>query len=169
LADEIGARCCVNVTGSRGAYWDGPDPADLTPDTFYLIVETTRAIIDAVKPTRTFYTLETMPWSFPDSTASYVRLMQAIDRRALAVHFDPVNLVSSPQLYYSNATVMREFVAALGGQIKSDADRKRAAEIIAAVCGQRLHMRNEQFGFPLNKIQLAELDRRAQTALYGGK
>jgi len=58
---------------------------------------------------------------------------------------------------------------ALGGQIKSDADRKRAAEIIAAVCGQRLHMRNEQFGFPLNKIQLAELDRRAQAALYGGK
>ena len=58
---------------------------------------------------------------------------------------------------------------ALGGQIKNGADCKRAAGIIAAVCGQRLRMRNEQFGFPLNKIQLVELDRRAQAALYGGK
>jgi len=58
---------------------------------------------------------------------------------------------------------------ALGGQIKSDADCKRAAEIIAAVCGQRLRMRNEQFGFPLNKFQLAELDRRAHAVLGGGK
>lgn len=58
---------------------------------------------------------------------------------------------------------------ALGGQIKSEADCKRAAEIIAAVCGQRLRMRNEQFGFPLNKIQLAQLDRRAQAGLNGGK
>lgn len=58
---------------------------------------------------------------------------------------------------------------ALGGQIKSAADCKRAAEIIAAVCGQRLRMRNEQFGFPFNEIQLAALDRRAQAALNGGK
>jgi len=58
---------------------------------------------------------------------------------------------------------------ALGGQVKSAADCKRAADIIAAVCGQRLRMRNEQFGFPLNKSQLAALDRRAQAALDGGK
>ena len=58
---------------------------------------------------------------------------------------------------------------ALGGQIKHAADYKRAAEIIAAVCGQRLRMRNEQFGYPLNKIQLVELDRRAQAGLNGGK
>ena len=57
----------------------------------------------------------------------------------------------------------------LNGQIKNDADCKRAAEIIRAVCGQRLRMRNEQFGVPLNKIQLAALDRRAQAALDGGK
>lgn len=57
---------------------------------------------------------------------------------------------------------------ALGGQVKNADDGKRAAEIICAVCSQRLRMRNEQFGFPLNKTQLAELDRRAQTALHGG-
>lgn len=58
---------------------------------------------------------------------------------------------------------------ALGEQIKTDRNFNRAAEIIAVVCGQRLRMRNEQFGFPLSKSQLAELDRRAQAALDGGK
>ena len=57
----------------------------------------------------------------------------------------------------------------LGGVIKNAADCRRAAGIIAAVCGQRLRMRNEQFGLPLNKIQLAQLDRRAQAALHGAK
>lgn len=58
---------------------------------------------------------------------------------------------------------------ALGGQIKTAADCRRAAAIIAAVCGQRLRMRNEQFGFPLTKAQLATLDRRAQAALGGAR
>jgi hypothetical protein len=58
---------------------------------------------------------------------------------------------------------------ALGGKIKNTADCQRAGEIIAAVCGQRLRMRNEQFGFPLNKFQLAELDRRAQAGFNGKK
>ena len=58
---------------------------------------------------------------------------------------------------------------ALGEQIKTERDFNRAAEIIDVVCGQRLRMRNEQFGFPLSKIQLAELDRRAQAVLAGGK
>ena len=73
MADEIGARCCVNIAGSRGAKWDGPHPADLTPETFDLIVQSVREIIDAVKPTRAFYTLETMPWMYPDSADSYLR------------------------------------------------------------------------------------------------
>src|SRR5512136_2753255 len=47
LADEIGARCCVNIAGSRGEKWDGHHPANLTAATFDLIVETVRAIIDA--------------------------------------------------------------------------------------------------------------------------
>lgn len=119
LADELGANCCVNVAGSRGEKWDGPDPGDLTPDTFDLIVESVREIIDGVKPKRTFYSLETMPWMYPDSTASYVRLVQAIDRPAFAVHFDPVNLISSPQRFFNNGAVMQEFIAALGPQIKS--------------------------------------------------
>ena len=119
LADAIGARCCVNIAGSRGAKWDGPDAADLTRETFDLIVQSVREIIDAVKPARTFYTLETMPWMYPDSADSYLELIRAIDRERFAVHLDVVNLVCSPQRYFANAVLIRECVAKLGPQIKS--------------------------------------------------
>jgi hypothetical protein len=46
--------------------------------------------------------------------------------------------------------------------VKSQAAFERAAKIISEVLGQRLRMRNEQFGFPLSKDELAALDRRAR-------
>jgi sugar phosphate isomerase/epimerase len=119
LADEIGARCCVNIAGSRGAKWDGPHPADLIPETFEMIVATVRAIIDAVQPRRTFYTLEPMPWMYPDSVESYLGLIRAIDRPQFGVHFDPVNLINCPQRYFHNADFIRDFVDRLGPQIRS--------------------------------------------------
>jgi len=119
LADRIGALCAVNIAGSRGQKWDGPCVDDLTPDTFQMIVDTVREIIDAVGPTRAFYTLEPMPWMYPDSADSYVALIAAIDRTAFAAHFDPVNLVCSPQRYARTGDVVREFVEKLGPQIKS--------------------------------------------------
>lgn len=119
LADAIGARCCVNIAGSRGEVWDGPHSDNLTPDTFEMIVETTRAIIDAVRPTRTFFTLEAMPWMYPDSPESYLRLIRAIGRERFAVHLDPVNLVSSPQHYFRNGDLIRECFRTLGPYIKN--------------------------------------------------
>jgi sugar phosphate isomerase/epimerase len=119
LADRIGARCCVNIAGSRGAQWDGPHPDNLTPETFDLVVETVRSIIDGVKPARTFYTLEPMPWVFPDSPESYLRLLRAIDRDRFGVHLDPVNMISSPQTYYANGALLQECFAKLGPYIKS--------------------------------------------------
>jgi len=119
VADRLGARCCVNIAGSRGPKVDGPFEQDLTPDTFALIVDSVREIIDAVRPTRTFYTLETMPWMYPDSVDAYEQLLEAVDRDAFGVHFDPVNLVSSPQLYFRNGELIREFVARLGTRIRS--------------------------------------------------
>ncbi len=119
LADRIGACCCVNIAGSRSEKWDGPDAANFTKDAFDMIVETTRSIIDAVKPARTYFTLETMPWAYPDSPDSYLQLFQAIDRRQFAVHLDPVNLVCSPQRYYGNGALIRECFEKLGPYIKS--------------------------------------------------
>ncbi len=119
LADEIGAQCCVNIAGSKGASWDGPDKNDLTSETFDEIVSSVRGIIDAVKPKRSFYALETMPRMYPDSADSYLELIKAIDRRAFAVHLDPVNLVCSPQRYFKNSELLRECFMKLGPYIKS--------------------------------------------------
>lgn len=119
LADRIGARCCVNVAGSRGTRWAGPDPRNLTDETFDMIVECVRSIIDEVGPTRSFYSLETMPWMYPDSAESYAWLIEAVDRKQFAVHFDPVNLICSPQRYFANGELVRDFIARLGPQIRS--------------------------------------------------
>jgi sugar phosphate isomerase/epimerase len=120
LADQIGARCCVNIAGSRNSnQWDGPDPENFSQETFDLIVESVRKIIDAVKPSRTFYTLETMPWIFPSSPDEYLALIKAIDRPAFAVHLDPVNMLNSPLRAYRNADFIRECFEKLGPWIKS--------------------------------------------------
>jgi sugar phosphate isomerase/epimerase len=119
LAERIGARCCVNICGSRGTLWDGPHPKNLTDETFQMIVDVTREIIDAVVPKHSFYTLETMPWMYPDSTESYAALLKAIDRKQFGVHFDPVNLICSPQRYFGNGALIKEFIDKLGPSIKS--------------------------------------------------
>jgi sugar phosphate isomerase/epimerase len=120
LADEIGARCCVNISGTRNAiYWAGPHKDNLTDATFDLIVETTRKIIDAVKPTRTFFALEAMPWSYPDSADSYLKLIKAIDRKGFGVHLDPVNVVITPSIYYNNGAMIRDCFKKLGPYIRS--------------------------------------------------
>jgi sugar phosphate isomerase/epimerase len=84
-----------------------------------MIIETTRQIIDAVRPIHTFYTLETMPWMYPDSVESYIALFNAIDRPRFAVHLDPVNLVCSPQRYFNIAALLHTFFEHLGPYIRS--------------------------------------------------
>jgi len=114
LADRIGANCCVNVCGSRGE-----GAVNLTDETFDMIIEVVRAIVDQVKPTRSYYTLETLPDRFPDSIDSYVRLIKAIDRKGNAAHLDPVNLINNPRRFYNNSQMIRECFATLGPYIKS--------------------------------------------------
>ena len=86
LADELGANCCVNIVGSRGKVWDGFYKENYDEDVYTLIVDTTRDIIDSVRPKHTFYSLEPMPWMLPDSPDSYLRLIKDIDRKAFGVH-----------------------------------------------------------------------------------
>lgn len=120
LADEIGASCCVNISGSRNPeYWAGPHKDNLSDAVFDLVVETTRKIIDAVKPTKTYFVLEAMPWSFPDSPDSYLRLMKAIDRKQFGVHLDPVNMITSVRQYFNNGAYIKEMFTKLGPHIKS--------------------------------------------------
>ncbi len=120
LADELGAVCCVNIAGTyHPTCWDGPHPHNLSREAFEQTVENVRRIIDAVKPRRARYTLETMPWTLPDSVESYRRLIEAVDRPMFAVHLDPVNLINCPARYYANAELLRDCFAQLGPWIVS--------------------------------------------------
>jgi sugar phosphate isomerase/epimerase len=119
LADEIGALCCVNIAGSRSSQWDGPHPDNFSAETFELIVDTVREIIDAVKPKTSCYALEMMPWIYPHNAESYLNLLKAVDRKSFGVHLDPVNIITSPERFFNNALVLQECFERLGPHIRS--------------------------------------------------
>jgi sugar phosphate isomerase/epimerase len=158
LADKIKARCCVNIAGSRAQKWDGPHPENLTQPTFDLIVEAVRQIIDAVEPEHTCYTLETMPWAYPDSPLSYLRLIQAIARPQNAVHLDPVNLVNSPSRYFGNAALLRDCFAKLGPHIRSCHAKDVLLRDQLTVHLEEVRPGEGQFDYPTYLSELARLD-----------
>jgi sugar phosphate isomerase/epimerase len=120
LAEAIGANCCVNISGSKNRqHWAGPHKENLTPTTFDQIVEVTRKILDEVKPTRTYFALEPMPWAYPDSAESYLRLIKAINHKRFGVHLDPMNLVVDPRSFYNNGALIKELFRKLGPHIRS--------------------------------------------------
>ena len=120
LADEVGARCCVSVAGSRdGATRSGPHPDNLSQEFFDATVENCRSIIDAVRPVRSFFAIEMKGWSVPDGPDSYLDLIRAVDRAAFAVHLDPINAVNCPLRYYHNGAFIEECFQKLGRWIKS--------------------------------------------------
>jgi hypothetical protein len=82
-------------------------------------VQNVRQIIDAIKPKRTRYSLETMPWVIPDSADIYLRLIEAIERPMFDVHIDPVNLINCPARYCDNAELLHECFSKLGPWIVS--------------------------------------------------
>ena len=120
LAEAIGANCCVNISGSKNpTKWAGPHKENLTQATFDQIVEITRKIIGEVKPTRTYFTLEFMPWSYPDSVDSYLRIIKAVNRKQFAVHLDPMNIIESPRDFFGNGDIIKDCFKRLGPQIRS--------------------------------------------------
>lgn len=119
LAEELGARCCVNITGSRGEAWDGAYQENYAGDTYTMVVDSIREIIDGVKPVRTFYTVEPMPWMVPDSPENYLQLLKDVDREGFGVHLDFANMICSPVLYLNSSSFIRKCFDLLGPYIKS--------------------------------------------------
>lgn len=113
------ARCCVDIVGCRGKAWDGAYLDNYSEDTYTLIVDSIRTIIDAVNPTKTFYTVEPMPWMIPDSPESYLKLIKDVDRKAFAVHLDYANMINSPKLYLKSSEFITHCFSLLGPYIKS--------------------------------------------------
>jgi len=120
LAELLGARNCVDIAGSYNPdVWYGQNPKNLSKDFADATVENCRKIIDAVKPQRTFLSIEMMPWSFPSNPDEYVRLVKAVDRKAFGVHLDVCNTMYSPDRLYHNSATIHECFTKLGPWIRS--------------------------------------------------
>jgi sugar phosphate isomerase/epimerase len=117
-AERIEALCAVNIVGScNPEQWDGPHPKNLTRETFDAVVQSTRAIVDGVRPRRAKYVLETMPWIFPDSPESYLELLKAIDRDTVGVHLDIANMVNCPTRLFNNTAFIHHCFDLLGNKV----------------------------------------------------
>lgn len=120
LADAVGARCCVDIAGSfNPEIWYGMHPKNLSREFFDATVENCRHVIDAVKPKRTKFTIEMMPWNLPDGPDAYVELIGAVARPAFGVHLDVCNIINSPKKFYESGDVIRESFRKLGRWIAS--------------------------------------------------
>jgi sugar phosphate isomerase/epimerase len=118
-ADRVGAGCCVNISGSRSSYWDGPHPDNLSEETFREVVAITQRIINEAEPKHTYYTLEPMPWMLPYDVESLQRLIMAVDRPRFAVHADMCNLVNAFAKVYCTGEMTKAFFGAFGHLICS--------------------------------------------------
>ena len=115
LAEAVESRCCVTIGGSYNPeVWYGPHPKNLTDEAFDATVENCRRVIDAVKPTRTKFSIEMMGWLVPDSPDAYLKLIKAVDRSAFGVHIDICNAINSPTRFHQNAGLIEECFRKLG-------------------------------------------------------
>lgn len=120
MAEEIGAKCCVNVVGTpHGPRWDGGYRENFSKETRKEIIQMIRTIIDEVKPKVTKYTMETMPWMVPADPDDYMQLIEEVDRDGFGIHLDLINMVTSPQKYFFLDEFMEETFEKLGNGILS--------------------------------------------------
>ncbi len=120
LGDELGIPCCVNIAGTAGAVsWDGADPSNYSPEIYDRIVGQIREILDEVKPRRTYYTLEPMPWMIPDGPDVYLQLIKDVDRPQFGVHMDFVNMICTPRRFLGATAFIEECFSKLSPYIRS--------------------------------------------------
>lgn len=118
VAEAAGARCCITTGGSFNPR-DRLGPEDVGREAFAALVESVRAIVDAVKPVRTAFALETLPWLHPHSPESYAELLAAVDRPGFAVHLDPVNMINCPERYFASGAFVERCLRLLGPRLRS--------------------------------------------------
>ena len=120
LADELGAICCVNVSGTYGGpVWDGGYKENFSKECWDAVVSYTKELIDTVSPKRAKYTIEPMPWMYPTSPDEYLKLLQDVDREAAGVHMDIINMINTPQRYFFPEAFLQECFDKLGNRIVS--------------------------------------------------
>jgi len=158
LADELGARCCVDIAGSHNpTSWSGPHPYNITQEFVDVTVENCRNLIDAVKPTRTKLTIEMMPFSFPTGPDDYLKLIKAVDRKAFAVHVEVCNVMNGPERMYNNGRVIRECFHKLGKWIVSCHAKDLAWEDYVQVCLREVVVGRGQIDYRTYLTELSKL------------
>jgi sugar phosphate isomerase/epimerase len=120
LAEAVGARCCVDIAGSyNSTTWYGLHPKNYSREAFDATVENCRKVIDAIKPTRTRFSIEMQVGLQPRGLDGYVQLIKSVDRKAFGVHLDVCNGIDSPEKFYENAAYIRECFRKLGPWVLS--------------------------------------------------
>ena len=128
-ADEMGVVACVafhGTVGHPGDPWQlsdnydyGPHPDNLGEAGFQRMIDTARYVIDTVKPKRTKFSLEMVPWLITGTPQEYHRLILAVDRPQFAAHIDAANMITSPQFYFDTPRMLREGFALLAPYVVS--------------------------------------------------
>ena len=120
MADEIGAKCCVNVVGTPyGPRWDGGYRNNFSKELWEMAISMIRKIIDAARPKQTKFCIESMPWMIPSTPDEYLKLIEEVDRTEFGTHLDVVNMITSPQKYFFNDEFLHECFEKLKGTICS--------------------------------------------------
>ena len=99
--------------------WGKANPENLSEKSFIETVKIVQGIIDRVKPATAKLVMETESYLFPDGPEEYLRIINAVDRKEFAVHFDPVNIIASPRRYYFNGQFIKKCLALLGQYVVS--------------------------------------------------
>ncbi len=119
LADYVGARCCVNISGAFGPKWDFCYAENLTEAAYRKNVEWLRHVLDMVKPKRTCYALESMPWMLPSSPEETLRILRDIDDPHFKAHVDICNFVNDPIKFLHPRELIDRTFDLLGEEIVS--------------------------------------------------
>lgn len=119
LADRLGARCAVNVTGAFGPVWEGGYKANFTPEAREEIVKMIREVIDRAEVSNTYFTVEPMPWMVPTGPEDYLKLIEEVDREHFAVHMDIINMTNSAERYFEAEAFIDRCASLLGDRIRS--------------------------------------------------
>ncbi|MCL2741586.1 MAG: sugar phosphate isomerase/epimerase [Oscillospiraceae bacterium] len=119
LAEEVGARCAVDIFGSY-VYGNGNTSfvaENFSEDAFADAVDIARGIIDEVRPKSAYFTYEIFPFNVVDCPESLERLIKAVDRAQFGVHLDLANLINCPRAYFASGELMRDCVRRFGDRI----------------------------------------------------
>ena len=119
LAEYIGAKCCVNISGAAGERWDFCYAGNFTQEIYDENVRFVQELCDRVNPQNTCYSLEPMPWMVPDSPEQYLQFMKDVDRSGVGVHLDAINWVKDSYIYTHKEEMIDRAFDLLGKYIVS--------------------------------------------------